>query len=854
MTEAWHALDSVSVLAHMKSQEEGLTDEEAAVRLQRYGVNRMPSAESVSLWRLLLRQIASPLSYMLLLAAVAALCLHRISDGVVVLSVVMINVLIGFVQEWKAHRAISSLSDLLPERATILRSGERVSVLAEKLVPGDLLVLQAGDRVAADARLVRSKGLRTHEASLTGESMAIDKRSAPLAADTALGDRCNMVYEGTFVVNGTGIAVVIATGKETELHRIALLLSKAAPLETPLTRQFQQVAHGMTWAIVVTSVLLLGVILWQGKTWGDGLLMAVTLAVAAIPEGLPAIITIALAMGVRRMAGRRAILRELPAVETLGCTTVICTDKTGTLTQGEMVVATLLPAHSQPELLRAACLANDATLTQGDPMEIALLRAAQETSMSWHEWRHMWPRIDEIPFDSEHAFMATLHRNAAGKTLLCMKGAPEVVARYCAGKMEIEPEIERLARQGYRLLGCASGYVDLDRLHMDRMPPLIWQGMMGLIDPPRPEVLQAVQRCHRAGIHIRMITGDHKSTAEAIGREVGILSGKDSAQKQESIEGRELAHLKGASLDRALRTNLVFARVSSEQKLQLVRALQNAGHVVAMTGDGVNDAPALKQADLGIAMGIAGTAVAKDASDLILMDDNFATIAAAVEEGRRVYDNLVKALVFILPTNLGLAFILIAGALFFPTVMPMLPIQVLWINLVATIALALPLGFEAPEPDLMQRPPRDANRSLLGPFVLFRTFSVACWMALSALFFFAWEGEGVLPSYVQTMAVMTVIFFQIFYLLTCRSLRHSFRTLGLWTNPSIYMGIGTILALQWVYLYVPFFQQLFSSYPLNWISWLQACGVGIWIVPVVMCEKVLLMKKKFFGKEKNEQG
>jgi potassium/sodium efflux P-type ATPase len=688
--------------------------------------------------------------------------------------------------------------------------------------------------------------------------------------------------------------VVVATGGATELGRISQLLREAVDLQTPLTKALAVISRYITFSILVISLVLMGVGLLRGYALADSLLAALTLAVAAIPEGLPAIVTIALAVGVQYMASRRAIIRKLPAVETLGSTTVICSDKTGTLTRNEMTVQALwtpagtwslsgvgysprgeLRREGQPpgplseegrELLVAGALCNDANVRPnngsweltGDPTEGALLVAAEKAGLKVEELRERHPRVDAIPFESENQFMATLHEDGRGGRFILLKGAPEVVLRRCApgGGLDagtVLAEVERLASRGMRLLAVASRSVaasDGGLRFEDVEGGFRLLGLEGMIDPPREEAIEAVKRCHTAGITVKMITGDHAKTAEAIGAQLGILEGG------RAVTGAQLAEMDETRLREVATSSNVFARVAPEHKLRLVRALQKEGHVVAMTGDGVNDAPALKQANIGVAMGITGTAVSKEAADIILTDDNFASIAAAVEEGRRVYDNLIKSLAFVLPTNLGLALILIVGVAFFPIMrlegedvplLAMLPTQLLWINLVATVALALPLAFEAREPDVMNRPPRAPDEPVLSGFVVMRTLLVAVLMCAGATGLFLWEynaevvrmGHARALAEAQTMAVTTVIMFQIFYLLNCRALRDSIFRIGLFSNPVVYAGIGLLVLLQLGFIYLPFMQAAFDTAPLS-LQELGLCAlVGAVVLPVIGVEKWL---------------
>ncbi|WP_143177572.1 cation-translocating P-type ATPase [Cystobacter ferrugineus] len=888
----WHTLPPEEVLASLQSHPEGLSEAEARDRLERHGPNVLQRVSGESWLTLLWRQVNNPLIWVLLASAGLAITLGKVTDGLIVLAVVVLNTLIGFVQEFRAGKAIEALTRMVPENATVLRGGDKVTVPSSELVPGDVVLLASGDKVPADVRLLAGRNLQVEEAALTGESVPSEKSLAPVAASAGIGDRTSMAFGGTHVTSGTGTAVVVATGGATELGRISQLLSEAVDLQTPLTKALATIGRYLTLGILVISAVLLGVGLLRGYGVAESLLAALTLAVAAIPEGLPAIVTIALAVGVQYMAARRAIIRKLPAVETLGSTTVICSDKTGTLTRNEMTVQALwtpsgayslsgvgyaphgelrrgeqaldAPPEDVRELLVAGALCNDASVhanhgsweLTGDPTEGALLVAAHKAGLKVVEWRARQPRVDAIPFESENQFMATLHEDGQGGRQLLLKGAPEVVLRRCEPRDgfdagTVHAEVDRLASRGMRVLAVASRAFPASR---DRVQPedvaggFQLLGLEGMIDPPREEAIRAVKACHAAGITVKMITGDHARTAEAIGARLGLLG------EERAVTGAQLAELDDARLRETARSSNVFARVAPEHKLRLVRALQHEGQVVAMTGDGVNDAPALKQANIGVAMGITGTAVSKESADIILTDDNFASIAAAVEEGRRVYDNLIKSLAFVLPTNLGLALILIVGVAFFPILhvagareplLAMLPTQLLWINLVATVALALPLAFEAREPDVMKRPPRHPDAPVLSGFVVMRTLLVAVLMCAGAIGLFLWEyhteaarsGHEVAVREAQTMAVTTVIMFQIFYLLNCRSLRDSFLRIGVFSNPFVYLGIGVLVLLQLGFIYLPFMQAVFNSAPLK-LEALGLCAlVGALILPVISVEK-----------------
>jgi Ca2+-transporting ATPase len=889
-----HALGADEVLASFESSRDGLSPAEAERRRRQYGPNVLAAAKGDGIMRLLWRQVNNPLVFVLIGAAALALATGKTIDGAVVLAVVVINGLIGFIQEFRAGQAIAALSAMTPDIATVLRGGEKVTLPAAELVPGDIVLLQSGDRVPADVRLITERGLRVDEAALTGESVPVEKEPLPLPSDTPLGDRRNMAFAGTHVTAGVATAMVVATGMRTELGRISTLLSEATEVETPLTKQITSVGRWITIAILIVSAILFATGLVRGYPLVDAILAAITLAVGAIPEGLPAVITIVLAIGVRRMAARRAIVRRLPAVETLGSATVICSDKTGTLTRNEMMAQRLwtpsgvfeisgsgytpegellrdghvvAPSEDVLELVRAGALCNDAEVRQkdgrwvvtGDPTEGALEVAAQKIAGDVAEVRRAWPRLDAIPFESERKFMATLHATPSGGQVIYLKGAPEVViprtVRDRAGA-PVDPsrmaaQVEAFATEGLRVLALAAK-TPLHSLRElreeDAEGGFVLLGLQGLIDPPRPEAIAAIAACHQAGITVKMITGDHASTALAIGKRLGLAE-----EGSRAVTGADLDRLSEEALAEVARTANVFARVAPEHKLKLVRALQREGEVVAMTGDGVNDAPALKQSDIGVAMGITGTAVSKESADIVLADDNFATIAAAVEEGRRAYDNLVKSLAFILPTNLAFALIFLVAVVFFPVeggnaLLPLLPTQLLWINLVSAVTLALPLAFEAMEPTIMRRPPRRPGAPVFNRFVAFRTVLVALLIAAGTLGLFLFQyfddiGRGIAAEIAlreaQTMAVTAVTLFQVFYLLQSRSLRESILKIGLFTNPWVYVGIGVLLALQAGFIYLPVMNLLFGTAPLSPTSLLEAGLVAFLIVPVIAMEKAI---------------
>ena len=887
------------------SAEGGLDAAEAERRLREFGPNVLDRAPGEGIWKILWRQVNTPLIWVLLASSALAFVLGETVDALVVLAVVVLNTIIGFVQEYRAGKEIEALTGLVPRQATALRGGRRVPVSADDLVPGDVVLLAAGDQVPADARVLSSKGLQVDESALTGESVPVEKGPEPVEDGLEIGGRSSVVHGGTLATYGTAAAVVATTGNGTELGRISSLLGEATETETPLTRQTGVFSKWLTAAIVVVAVLLFPLGLLRGFPVADALLAAIALAVAAIPEGLPAIITIALAVGVRRMAGRRAVVRSLPAVETLGSTTVINTDKTGTLTKNEMTVEelwtpgrntagsiyTLSGAGYDPEgdlldgegnaiggapkdveeLVLAGLLCNDASMDDGDgrtvvgdPTEGALVVAAEKLGFGPEETRRRFGRVDSIPFESERQYMATLNgapdRGGAGERRIYLKGSSAVLLERCeafAGGETLRgdavaDEVERMSSRGLRVLAFASkpapGAEGVGEADTEDGFELL--GLVGMTDPPRQEAVEAISACHDAGITVKMITGDHAGTAAAIGRQVGLIG---EGETDGALTGRELDKLSEEELrEAAARTN-VFARVAPEHKIRLVGALQENGEVAAMTGDGVNDAPALKQADIGVAMGITGTDVSKESADVVLTDDNFATIAAAVEEGRRVYDNIRKALAFLLPTNLGEALIILLAVAFFPVtaagqaLLPITPVQILWINLVAAVALGLPLAFEAKEPNIMSRPPLDPKRRILNRFLFLRTALVGLLMTAGAIGIFAWRYFGVSGgglAEAQTAAVTTVILFQIFYLFQCRSLRDSALEIGLFSNRWVYAGIGAILALQLGFVYLPFMNVLFGSAPLGPAAWGQSLLIGALVLPVVGLEKALRKRRQ----------
>lgn len=901
----WHNFEYQSVLDSLESTLAGLSTAEATERIAVFGKNKILRKQKDGPLTLLWRQINNPLIWVLLGSSTLATALGKITDGLVVLAVVVVNSIIGFIQEYKAGKAIEALSDMVPQNAIVIRDGKSITLPVSDLVPGDIVLLAAGDRVPADMRLIVQKNLQVEEAALTGESVPSQKNNISVEANAVLGDRKCMVYSGTLVTAGTASAAVTATGMNTELGRISTMLSNTTSMETPLTQKLATIGKYLTIGIVAITfvILVVGTIRAVGQgvllsaALKDSLIFAIALAVGAIPEGLPAVVTIALAIGVQRMARRNAIIRKLPAVETLGSTTVICSDKTGTLTRNEMTVSEIwtfnhsisvtgvgyvpvgdfhlkgvttnhLPTDAML-LLNLATLCNDSTLEQedgtwvitGDPTEAALMVVSAKAGVNQSDLKKEYPRVDEFPFDSENKYMATLHGGA--NHFIAVKGAPEVVFKRCidtVGGALLDPkriasEVEQMGAKGMRVLAVATKTWTKPTHGLtvaDLESGLTFVGLIGMIDPPRMEAKQSIQACHDAGIVVKMITGDHKATARTIGMNLGL------SEKGEVVTGVELSSMDDAQMDKVVSRINIFARVAPEHKLRLVQALQRNGEVVAMTGDGVNDAPSLKQSNIGVAMGITGTSVSKESSDIILADDNFASISAAVEEGRRVYDNLIKSLAFLLPTNLGLAFILIYGIMFFPfdpitkaLLLPMLPTQLLWINLIAAVALALPLAFEVMEPNVMQRPPRKPDAPLFNGFVVFRVFAVSLLMTAGNIVLFSLEystaleaglPEALAVSKAQTIGVTFVIMFQIFYMINCRSLNDTVNKIGFFSNKMVFVGVGSVLVLQVLFIYLPFMQKVFKTTPLDLNGLLVSILVGFAIFPIIGLEKWLRAK------------
>ncbi len=886
----FHAQAPDAVLEELESGRDGLDSDSAAGRLEEVGPNRLPDPSREGPLMRFFKQFNNPLIYVLLGASVITAFLQYWVDTGVILGVVIINTIIGFLQEGKAEKAMESIREMLSLKAHVLRDREWTEIDADELVPGDIVRLDSGDRVPADLRLLEAKNLRIEESALTGESEPAAKQVEPVNADAVIGDRYSVAYSGTMVAAGRGKGVVIATGTQTELGKINKEIEEVETLETPLTRQMKRFSKFLSFIIVGTAILmgLIGRFI-KGMGTDEVFLSSIAFAVAAIPEGLPAIITITMALGVRRMAGRNAIVRKLTAVETLGSVTVICSDKTGTLTRNEMAVRDVVTGTGRYEvsgtgyapegkifaddqevslqnkkdkkgrkdlhtLVEIMSLCNDTTVREedgrwkldGEPTEGALVALAGKAGFDSSGYE----RIDEIPFESENKFMATLNQVPEGGRRILLKGAPDRLLDMCDSQLgaEDEPkpldrsfweeERERLSRQGLRVLAAAARNVPDEKesiLKEDLQEKMVFAGMVGIIDPPRPEAIEAIKTCHRAGIRMVMITGDHAGTAAAIGREMGLEN------MEHGLTGADLEAASDEDLKEMVQKTRIFARTSPEHKLRLVKAFQANRDVVAMTGDGVNDAPSLKRADVGVAMGIKGTEAAREAAKIVLTDDNFNSIGQAIREGRTIYDNLRKAILFILPTN-GAEGLIILTAILFGLTMPLTPVQILWVNMVTAVTLALALAFEPSESNIMSRPPREPGAPILGRVMVLHIAFVSFLIGAAALGVFLYGNKNDMPlALARTLALNTLVMGELFYLFNCRYLHETSLSPGrLFSNPAAWISAGVLLGLQGIFIYVPFMRTLFDAATLSPIHWLISLGIGLSIFLIVEGEKVMI--------------
>ncbi len=891
---AHHGLSAHEVVLLLDTdRSRGLDEGEARRRLERYGHNTLPAPPGAGFLRRLAGQFHNPLIYVLLVAGGVAAALGEHVDAAVIFGVVVLNAAVGFAQESKATAALETLRSLVRTSVRVVRGGSVHILPSEELVPGDLVLVAAGDKVAADLRLVEETELTADESALTGESEPVAKDEVVLPEATPVADRRNMLYSGTLVTAGTGSGVAVATGAETELGEIHRLVGTADTLATPLTRKLERFSKVLTVAILALAGVAFAVGVARGERPTEMFTAAVALAVGAIPEGLPAAVTVTLSIGVARLARRRAVVRHLPAVETLGSTTVVCTDKTGTLTTNQMTVRSIWTRYGSYEVrdaggggeravvdaggrpvepasdedlrwcLVAGARCNDAVVAgggdgprmEGDPTEVALVEVASAAGLDLDELEAHLPRIGVVPFSSESRFMATVHQDpAVPGTIVLVKGAVERILELARtdDRAAVTAAAEAMARRGLRVLAFAAGRVLEPGLHpggvakdvegaaagdvadMVAGADLTVVGLQGMADPPRPDAAGAVAACRSAGVAVKMITGDHAATAGAIAAELGLVHPGDGHRV---VTGAELAALPPGALVDVVEHADVFARVSPEQKLRLVQALQSRGDVVAMTGDGVNDAPALHQADIGIAMGRAGTEVAKDAADMVLTDDSFATIEAAVEEGRGIFDNLLKFIVWTLPTNLAEGLVILL-AIALGTVLPILPGQILWINMTTAVALGLTLAFEPKEEGTMDRPPRDPSRPLLTVDLAVRTLIVAGLLVAGVWWLFEWErsnGAGLDAARTSALNVMVVV--EAFYLFSCRSLRRPAWRVGPLSNRWLLVGLGAQGAAQAAITYLPALNGVFGTVPISGAAWLRIFAVAAVVAVVVAIDK-----------------
>ncbi|MBJ3776209.1 cation-transporting P-type ATPase [Acuticoccus mangrovi] len=882
---AFHALSVPDALAAVDASASGLTSEEAARRRAIHGPNRLPAPPQRSAVLRFLAQFNNVLIYVLIASAVVTIALGHVVDTGVILAVILVNAVIGYVQEGRAERAMDAIRGMLAPHSAVMRDGQRHGIDASELVPGDIVLVEAGDRVPADLRLIEARGLKAQEALLTGESVPSDKSTAAVDADATLGDRTSMLFSGTLVAAGVARGVVTATGATSEIGRISGMLSEVETLTTPLVRQMDVFARWLTvFILLIAASLLVYNYFVQHLAFADLFMVVVGLSVAAIPEGLPAVLTITLAVGVQAMARRNAIVRRLPAIETLGSVSVICSDKTGTLTRNEMMVAALASAERvysvdgdgyAPEgdirwrdadadpaehavLVEFACaagLCNDAVLhsghdgwhVEGDPMEGALMALAGKITGEGPDPYGSWRRTDAIPFDAVHRYMAVLNHDHDGRAFIHVKGAPEAIVAMCAnertadgGIRPVNPDhwhdvLERLAADGQRVIAVAVRDVEphqsvLTTQDIDGQLTLI--GFIGLIDPPRPEAIAAVAECHAAGIRVKMITGDHAATARAIAVQIG-LTHTDRVLTGADLEAMDDAELAAVSLDTD-----IFARTSPAHKLRLVTALQSHGLTVAMTGDGVNDAPALKRADAGIAMGQKGSEAAKEAAELVLADDNFASIAAAVREGRTVYDNIKKVISWTLPTNGGEATTIVI-ALLAGMALPITAVQILWINLITGVTLGLALAFEPSEANTMRRPPRPRGEPLLTGRLIWHVALVSALFVVAVFGIYTYAIDRNYPvALAQTMAMNTLVVLEIFQLFFIRNIYGTSLTLAaVRGTPVVWLCVSIATLAQFAVTYLPPLQAALGTQAVPFGDGLLIVGIGVVFFALVETEK-----------------
>jgi len=892
MTEKknWHNIEYDEIIKDFGSNAElGLHPDEIPVFQAKYGENILTPKKTLGPVARFLLQFNQPLLYILILAGFVTLFLKEFADSSVIFGVVIINAIVGFIQEAKALKSLEALAKSMTTQAVVIRDGKKMHIDSSQIVPGDILFFISGDKVAADVRLITSRDLQVNESALTGESMPVEKKVDALPESTVLADRKNMLYASTLITYGSAKGIVVETGDNTEVGKISQLISKADSLDTPLTIKISQFSIFLLWVIISAAAIAFAFGVMHGQPAKLMFLAAISLAVAAIPEGLPAAMTITLAIGVSKMVKRKAIIRKLPAVETLGSTTVICSDKTGTLTENQMTVMEIFAGGKKFNVFGSgyntdgeiqymdkavnidfskafrSCIkigysCNDSKLLhidgkytiQGDPTEGALIVVALKANLDESLVLKQRPRLDTIPFESEYQYMATLHKTEK-LPVIAVKGAVEKITSMCSNMIDGNDNIvpfdrqsvisvaEEMASRGLRVLAFAFKSHEQNTTqihHSDVEDGFIFVGLQAMIDPPRSEVIDAVRKCHTAGIKIKMITGDHALTASAIAKVIGIVQGENA--NYEAVTGKELENYNDEQLKNIVEDFSVFARVTPEQKLRLVKALQAKGEICAMTGDGVNDAPALKQANIGIAMGITGTEVAKESADMVLTDDNFASIVAAVEEGRGVFDNIKKFILWTLPTNVAQGFVMIVAIFLNMEVLPILPAQILWINMSTAILLGLMLAFEPKEDEIMERQPISPKMPIIDNLLIYRNIMFGTIMAIAVLAFFKYElSSGSSLEQARGVTVSIFIVAQSFYLLNCRSSYYSIFKLGLFTNPFVWLGITLMVISQAIFLYISPVNKFFKVSGIDSGSLLRLIMLGLVIYFIVEFEKFI---------------
>ncbi|HXV88283.1 MAG TPA: HAD-IC family P-type ATPase [Nitrososphaeraceae archaeon] len=896
----WHSLSSDKVIEILQTDiEKGLTSIEIKRRLVEFGENVISIKRGKNPLSSFLLQFKQPLVLMLIIAGSITSLLQEWVDTGVIFGVVIVNAIIGFIQEHKASKAIQALVKIVTSENIVIRNGGKARIISRDVVPGDIIQIRSGDKIPADMRLYHVRDLKIDESILTGESVSVQKQTRILPPLTNLAERKNMAYAGTLVVNGYGIGMVVSTGDNTETGKISQTMYQAEEIETPLTKKISYFSKNLLLVILALSVLtfIFGILVTQ-RTITELFMEVVAISVSVIPEGLPAAMTIILAVGVGYMAERKAIIRNLPAVETLGSTTIICSDKTGTITENQMTVTEIYSDGKsfdvtgtglQPigeikfnqlsvdinrhnalkECLTAGLVCNDSDLirtednweAKGDPTEVALIVSAHKVNLKQTIAESLY-RIDAIPFQPHLQFMATLHENARGERVIYVKGSVEKIIAMCSYQLkdiptskenltestisELHEIADQMASRGLRVLAFAKKNISNNKNKKleisDVETNLDFLGFQAMLDPPRPQVIDSIRECQSAGIRVKMITGDHLKTAISIGEQVGLngaLYGDKKHNKIVAITGKELQQYSNDKLIEIVDKTDVFARVLSEQKFAIVKALQTKGNIVAMTGDGVNDAPALKQADVGIAMGITGTEVSKEAADIILIDDNFASIKAAVEEGRRILDTLIKFITWTLPTNFGEGLVILAS-IFTGLILPILPVQILWINMTTSVALGMMLIFEPKESDTMKRPPRKPDASILTRDLIIQIALVSTSILLSVYGLFWWElQEGHSIEEARTVAINTIVMIETFYLLNCRSLTKSILKMGFFSNRLIFLGIGIMILLQIIFTHLSTMNEIFQSQPIDFDSWLKIIGVSFVTFIIIEIKKSL---------------